>query len=250
MKKVVLITGCSSGLGLSAAKYLSKKHYAVVPAVRKTADLKIHSNATLIDVTWSQKKIDETVNKIVEKYGRIDCLINNAGYGYQGPIEDTNYEESLRQFETNFFGMAKMTWAVLPIMKKQKRGLMVNVSSILGLISVPKYGIYSASKFAIESFSKTLRIEQINNGVKVVIVNPGAFVTDFNSKSTFAVKGSEDTKGYGLEPIHFARTVEKIIETKNPKVRYIVAKEGLLVKAITILPEWISEILIQKYLWD
>ena len=246
MKKVILITGCSSGFGLTTAKYLSDKGYTVVPTMRKKEDLSLLPNSVQLDVTWEQEKIDKVIADVVKKFGGIDVAFNNAGYGYQGYVEYAEIDEVKRQFETNFFGVFKVIKAVLPYMKKVKKGLILNTSSILGLISIPEYGIYSASKFAVEAMSKALRLEIEKDNIKVVVINPGGFKTEFNKKSVYNYKIDFKPKGYGLEPIELSRLVEKIIETDKPKNNYIIGKEALSIKLIRMLPDSISEMLIKK----
>lgn len=247
MDKVVLITGCSSGLGLESAKYLAEKGYTVIPTVRKEKDIVVLPLAIQLDVTWKQERIDKLIAEVIKRYGRIDCLVNNAGYGYQGLVENAEEVDVRDQFETNFIGVFKVIKAVLPYMKREKKGLIINVSSILGLISIPKYGIYSASKFAIEAMSKALRYEEENTGLKVVVINPGGFKTYFNKNSLFNNQKDADRKSYGYEPIEFAKLVEKIINTDEPKNNYIIGGEAASIRFIRFLPEFLREVILKKY---
>jgi short-subunit dehydrogenase len=247
MNKTVLITGCSSGLGLSTTNYLRDKGFIVIPTVRKESDLKLLPGSVLLDVTWSQEKIDKVIKEIALKYGAIDCLINNAGYGYQGLIEKADETAVRNQFETNFIGVFKMIKSFLPIMKKRKSGMIINISSILGLISIPEYGIYSASKFALEAMSKALRMEVEKDNIKVVVVNPGGFKTDFNKKSIYNYEIDFTPKGYGLLPIEFSKLIEKILLTDKPKNNYIIGKESLSVRLIRALPDFLTDPIMKKY---
>ncbi len=247
MSKTVLITGCSSGLGKETAIYLSKKGFVVIPSVRNNDDLKILPNTVLLDVTWNQDKIDKVIAEIIAKHGQIDCLINNAGYGYQGLVENAEEGEIRKQLDTNFLGVFKTIKSVLPYMKERRTGLIINVSSILGLISIPEYGIYAASKFAVEAMSRALRFEVAKNNIKVVVINPGGFKTDFNKKSKYNYKIDFTPKGYGLEPIMFAELVEKIINTSKPKNNYLIGKESMSIRLIRALPEFLAEPILKRY---
>ncbi len=247
-KKTILITGCSSGFGYETAKYLSQQGHTVIPTVRKKSDLSILPNTKLLDVTWSQNQIDEVVKEIYKKYGRIDVLINNAGYGYVASVEASTESQTRDQFEVNFFGTYKVIKSNLPIMRTQKSGLIINISSIVGLFSLPDYGIYSASKFAVEGLSQALRLEEIKNNIQVVAVNPGAYDTKFYKNSKVPPTVVNDYKDYGEPPVQIAKLIEKIIETKNPKANYLVGKEKHLVKLLMALPSTIRDPLIKKYI--
>lgn len=244
--KVILITGCSSGIGLVTAKYLSEKGYSVVPTVRKKSDISLLPNAKLLDVTWEQEKINEVIKGITKEFGRIDVVINNAGLGLVGSIRESSEKDFRDLMETNLFGVYKTIIAVLPEMKKQKGGLIINISSILGLFSVPDFGLYSASKFALEGLSQSLRLEEMKNNIKVVSVNPGAFKTKFY-KNALGNTDGYSPEGYGRQPIDVAKLVAKIIETKKPQMNYIVGKEKLLVKTMLALPKRFRESLLKKY---
>ncbi len=244
--KIVLITGCSSGFGYVTAKYLISQGYTVIPTVRKNSDLKLFPKTVLLDVTWPSEKIDAVVSAVIKQYQRIDVLINNAGYGLLGPIADINEDQAKAQFETNFFGSLKMIKSVLPAMKEQKSGLIINISSVLGLFSIPEYGVYSASKYALESLSAALRLEESKNGIKVVVVNPGSFNTKFydNAQTTGEKFSSAD---YALTPDPLGKLIEKIIETKRPKQNYLVGHEARAVKLLLSLPPFLKYLLLQKY---
>lgn len=129
----------------------------------------------------SDKSVDEAVKKIYQKTKRVDILINNAGFGYIGPIENFSIKEIKKQYETNVFGTLRMIKSIVPVMRKQKSGLIINLSSINGVVPFPLYAAYSSSKFAIESLSEILRFELNHFGIKVVIVEPGTFTTNFSN---------------------------------------------------------------------
>lgn len=236
MSKVVLITGCSSGFGYITAKYLAEKDYTVIPTVRKKSDLSGLPNTIQLDVTWEQEKIDEIISRLIKQHGRIDVLINNAGYGQAGPLESLSEADSRNQFDTNFFGPLKVTRAILPQMKKQKGGLIINVSSLLGLFVIPFLGIYSASKYAFEAYSAALRLELQKKNIHVTIINPGRFATSFQHTE----------KPTGSDPILFARLIEKILNSDHPKDRYLLGKEALMIRILLSLPLSIREAIFKK----
>lgn len=247
MKKVVLITGCSSGFGLTTSKYLAERGFEVVPTVRKKEDLDLLPGMVLLDVTWSQETINEVIQKIIAKYGRIDCVVNNAGFGSLGRIENSTEEIIQKQFNTNFFGTFKVIKAVLPKMKKQGGGMIINISSVLGLISTPDHGVYAASKFAVEALSSALRLEERKNNIKVVVVEPGAFKTKFYPKAENHTDDTFSPDGYGLNPVVFSKLIEKIIKSEHPKPSYIVGREKPLMILLRYLPQGIKESLLEKY---
>lgn len=245
--QVVLVTGASSGIGLVSSKYLSAFGYQVIPAVRKKSDLGQLPNSILLDVTWNQDRINKTIQSVFTRFGHIDVLINNAGFGHLGSIRDSEEGEFRDQLEVNLFGTYKMIKSVLPIMKKQKHGLIINISSILGLFSIPDFGLYSASKFAIEGLSQSLRLEEAGNNIKVVVVNPGSFKTKFYQNSIGKSSVDYDPEGFGEPPLAVAKLLRKIIETKHPKMSYLVGKEKLMVKGIISLPGFLRDRLMKKY---
>ena len=236
MPKVVLITGCSSGFGYITGKYLAGKGSTIIPSVRKKSDQTKLPNTVLLDVTWSQLKINRFIDSVIEKYGRVDVLINNAGYGHYSPLENITDLDAKKQFETNFFGPLKVIRAVLPQMKKQKGGLIINVSSLLGLFVIPSLGIYSASKYSLEAYSAALRLELQKNNIHVTVINPGRFATSFGHQE----------KPTGSDPILFARLIEKILNSDHPKDRYLVGKESIPISILLSLPLFIREAVFKK----
>jgi len=236
MSKVVLITGCSSGFGYITAKYLAGKGSTIIPSVRKKSDLAKLPNTVLLDVTWSQLKINRFIDSVIEKYGRVDVLINNAGYGHYSPLENITDLDAKKQFETNFFGPLKVIRAVLPQMKKQKGGLIINVSSLLGLFVIPSLGIYSASKYSLEAYSAALRLELQKNNIHVTVINPGRFATSFGHQE----------KPTGANPLIFAKLIEKILRSSNPRDRYLVGKESIPISILLSLPLFIREAVFKK----
>lgn len=184
MKKVALITGASSGMGKSAAKFLSKKGITVYGAARRLDQMKELEEAGMsiisLDLTKDQSIVD-CVNTILEKEKRIDILINNAGYGSYGAVEEVPIAEAKRQFEVNIFGLARITQLVLPSMRANKYGRIVNISSMGGKIFTPMGAWYHATKHALEGWSDCLRLEVKDFGIDVVILEPGGIKTDWGS---------------------------------------------------------------------
>ena len=179
MKKVILVTGASSGLGLATANALAAQGHSVYGAARSIDKVKNASFHTLtLDVT-DDDSVKAAVDKIITAEGRIDVLINNAGNGITGPLYAMPVDLAKKQFEVNFFGVVRVTSAVLPSMIASKQGLVINISSLAGLFGLPYQGLYSASKFAIQGYSESLRMELQNTGVRVTVLNPGDFKTDF-----------------------------------------------------------------------
>lgn len=240
-KKVILLTGASSGLGKSTADYLSKKGHMIIGTSRNAAqpdDLSIENNTSFplmlkMDIT-SEQSIKQVISFIQKEFGRIDVLINNAGCGISGPIEETPINQARELFNINFFGMLTVIQQVLPIMRKQQKGLIINLSSIGGVLGLPFQGLYSASKFAIEGLSEALRMEVHSYHIDVVLVEPGDFKTAFtkNRKKTLCSSSPytdsvnrstsifEHDEQHGSDPKKVAQTIEKIIHSAHPKLRY------------------------------
>jgi NAD(P)-dependent dehydrogenase (short-subunit alcohol dehydrogenase family) len=239
--KVVLITGASSGIGYACAHYLSRRgckvygtsRQAPAPFQAPTADQPF--TRLPMDVTRDDS-VAQGVQTILDREGRIDAVVNNAGFGIAGAIEDTTAEEAKTQFETNFFGILRVCRAVLPHMRRQGGGTIVNISSIGGLIGLPFQGLYSASKFAVEGLSEALYKEVRPFGIRVVLVEPGDFRTAFTarrrpttaSRSVSAYRDSfqnalkviESDETNGANPEQIARLVAKILRSRDPKLRY------------------------------
>ncbi|WP_010519071.1 SDR family oxidoreductase [Croceivirga radicis] len=234
--KVVLITGGSSGLGKATGQYLVQKGFKVYGTTRNVSKYPDFKDFELVslDVT-KENTIKEAVDLIIAKEGRIDVLINNAGVGITGPIEETPIEEINNAFNTNFNGPIRLMQAVLPFMRKQKSGLIINVTSIAGYMGLPFRGIYSASKGALELVTEAIRMETKAFGVNITNLAPGDFATNIAAGRFHApvIKGSAYQKTYGDalglmnehvdaggDPLEVAKAVLKIINTKSPKVHY------------------------------
>lgn len=238
-EKVVLITGASSGIGKQCAHYLSEKGYKVYGTSRKAVypPKKTSDDITLInmDVT-DEASIKKAIQFIYEKEKRIDVLINNAGWGISGAIEETTIADAQDLFNTNFFGIMRTIHNILPIMREQQSGSIINISSIGGVMGLPFQGLYSATKFAVEGLTEALRMEVKPFGISVVLVEPGDFKTSFtgqrkkssslNKDSVYqkraeqAMQVVEHDEQHGSSPLKIAVLIDKIISTSNPKVRY------------------------------
>ncbi|MGC9397322.1 MAG: SDR family NAD(P)-dependent oxidoreductase [Anaerolineae bacterium] len=236
-EKVILVTGASSGIGRACAIALAQQGHRVYGTSR--APRSTDGNFTMLpmDVT-DAASIQAAVQTLLERESRIDIVVNNAGIGYGGAVEDTAIEEAQATFETNFFGALRVCHAVLPAMREQGSGTIINISSIGGIISLPFQGLYSASKYALEAMSEALRMEVKRFGVHVVLVEPGDTNTQFtaNRRST---RGAEENPVYreayrgtlarieadernGAAPETIARAVLRIAASPRPKVRYVV----------------------------
>ena len=246
-KKVILVTGASSGMGkLSAQDLIKAGHtvYAVARSVDKMKDLEaLGGHIMKMDVT-NEEDIEKVVAQVIAEQGRIDVLWNNAGYGLYGPVEDVSMEKAQQQFEVNVYGVARLTKKVLPYMRAQKEGLIINTSSMGGKIYTSL-----ASKHAIEGFSDCLRMEVKEFGIKVVVLEPGMINTGFNATvgQNFSyeskngaysrlvngyIKAMENNPTPGSNPEVISRTVLKIINARNPKTRYLVGRGGKLLVGI------------------
>src|SRR6195952_1239879 len=237
MKKVILVTGASSGLGLATAKALQAKGHTVYGTSRDLKKIKdVPFNPIAMDVT-DDASVTAAIDTMIKAEGKIDVLVNNAGNGITGPLYAMPVEFAKKQFEVNFFGVVRVCSAVLPGMIERKQGLVINIGSLAGLFGLPYQGLYSASKFAIEGYSESLRMELQNTGVKVSVVNPGNFKTDFTGnreklpftlkndklKAEFeaAVASMEKDEGMGANPDKLAAQICKIVDKSSPSHNYL-----------------------------
>ena len=265
MQEVVLVTGISSGFGKQTAELLSQNGYKVYGISRKetAGNPKIHQ--LIADVT-APASVKQAVETLLKAEGRIDVLVNNAGMGISGSIEESSTEEIRLQMDTNFMGFVHTIQAVLPAMRKQGEGKIINISSIGGLMGLPFQGFYSASKFAVEGLSEGLRMELKQFNIKVVLVEPGDFHTNFTAnRKLIAARGKaspyesqfsktisviEKDENGGLPPSVLAKKLLKIIEKKNPCQNYVVAtfeqKLAVFLKKI-LLGSWFTAILSPHY---
>ena len=237
MKKI-LITGASSGFGKLMAELLHSQGYKVVGTSRQPEKYTTNFPLIKLDVSKEDSVINAT-NEYFTKYGELDILINNAGFGISGPVEDFTLDEAKAQFDTNFFGTFCMIKYVLPHMRSRKKGTILNISSIAGFIGLPFQAFYSASKFAMEGLVEGLRLEVEPFNIKVFNINPGDYKTDFTENRIECNKISLDYKDRyektlskykkdelgGSNPSEVASLVLKLInKEKNYKVGYLVGR--------------------------
>ena len=263
MSKVVLVTGASSGIGKAIATFLHEKGYQVYGTSRNPKNKENFAfNLIALDVL-KVETIKNAVNFIINKEGRLDVLVNNAGMGITGPIEDTPTDEMRAVFNTNFFGAIDVLKAVLPQMRLQKSGTIINVTSIAGYMGLPFRGLYSASKGALEIVTEATNMEVKGFGINVVNVAPGDFATNIaegryhtpvfensaykeNYKANLDLMNSHVSEG--MNPIEMAKTIYKIINTKYPKIHYKVG--GFMEKFSIVLKRALPDKLYQKLLMN
>ena len=264
MSKVVLITGGSSGIGKSIGEYLQNKGYKVYGTSRNPKnypDSKFPIVA--LDVTDTDT-ISTCIHEVLERESKIDILINNAGAGITGPIEEIPDAEIKRNFETNFFGPINVIKAVLPSMRAQNSGLIMNVTSIAGYMGLPFRGVYSASKGALELITEAFRMELKVFNIEMTNVAPGDFATNiaagryhapvletspYKEKYGHSLKMMDDHVDEGNDPKEMAEAIYKIIQTKSPKIHYKVGafmqKFSIVLKRI--LPDKVYEKLLMNH---
>lgn len=264
-KKVVLITGASSGIGLEAALELKENGYRVYGAARREENLKVLESKGIktikLDVTEEESMV-KCVEQIIEIEGTIDVLVNNAGYGSFGAIEDVPMEEAKRQVEVNLFGLARMIQLVLPHMRKQHFGRIINISSMGGKLHTAFGGWYHATKFAVEGLSDCLRMEVEPFGIDVVVVEPGGIKTEWGTIAAENLKNLSSEGVYGesalnsaesmiqlyggdklTEPKVIGHTITKAVMAKKPKTRYLV---GYGAKPLVFLRRLLSDRMFDK----
>ena len=263
--KVVIITGASSGIGLAIGRYLVSKSYTVYGTSRNPKTERLEGMQMLsLDVTQPDT-ITALIHTITQQAGRVDYLINNAGMGITGPLEETPDDEIRRVFETNYFGTLEMIRAVLPVMRKQQSGMIINVTSIAGYMGLPYRGIYSATKGALGITAEAYRMELKQFNIKMTTVAPGDFATNIAAGRYHApiIKGSAYEKAYantlklmdehvdsGMDPIIMAKVIYNVMQSKNPKVHYRVGyfmqKFSIVLKRL--LPDtWYEKLLLNHY---
>lgn len=258
-KKIVLLTGASSGIGYDTAEALAQQGYVVYAAARRVE--RIEPLVTLgvkplyMDVT-NEQSIISAIHTIVEAEGQIDVLINNAGYGYFGAIENVSMSEAKRQLEVNVFGLARLCQLVLPYMREQKKGRIINVSSVAGKSVLYYGGWYHVSKYAVEALSDALRMEMLPFGVEVVLIEPGAIKTDWGIIAAQHLEESSNGTAYEPTAKQMAHNMHQVytqwnisspsvvrkaicraVNAKRPKARYRIGRwSGLIVGLHALLP--------------
>ncbi len=248
-KKVWFITGCSTGFGRELAKQLLENGHSVAVTAReieKVQDLveinKDNALALALDVT-DKTQVAEAVAAAENFFGQIDVLVNNAGIGYFGAIEESDEREVRRMFEINFWGLSEMTRAVLPKMREEKSGFIVNISSIGGSVAFPSVGYYNATKYAVNGFSEALQKEVAPLGIKVIIVQPSGFRTDWAGRSandaTVKIEDYAETSGANQssirgysgsqpgDPVRAAKAIIEAVEAENPPHHLLLGRAAL-----------------------
>ena len=265
--KVVLITGGSSGIGEACASHLADHGFETYAAARSlTGDSfaeRPYLHGVTMDVT-DEDSVRRGVESVLNRAGRLDAVVNCAGFGIGGSIEDTSLDEARRQFETNFFGILRVCRAALPTLRAQSGGRIVNVSSIAGRIGLPYQGLYSATKYAIEGFSEALRMELRPFGIHVSLIEPGDFCTGFTASRLRVSVGEEgpyadrfaralaaaeaDEMG-GHPPVRVARLLLRILRSRSPRLRYTVGPLSQRLSAIAkpLLPAGFVEREVMKH---
>lgn len=254
-KTVAVVTGCSSGIGFETSLMLARNGFYTYATMRNLGksetiiDLKQKEKLPLqalhLDVT-NDKSVKEAIGKIINEQERIDVLVNNAGYALVGSLEEISVQEFIEQFETNVFGIIRVIQEVLPSMRRQRSGTIINISSVAGMIGFPITSAYVSSKFALEGLSESMAYELEQFGIKVVLVEPGVIKTNFNknlrvgkmvaSTNDFPTPYAEITQkrlsGFiprferGSAPKEVAEVILKAIRSENPELRYIVGGDA------------------------
>ncbi len=253
MEKIALVTGCSSGIGLETALALARDGYFTYASMRNTGksseieEIAKKENLPLkviqLDVD-NKDSIKNAISQIIREKNRLDVLVNNAGYGIFGCLEDISVEELKEQFETNFFGVVRMIHESAPIMRAQKSGSIVNVSSVAGRIGFPGSPAYISSKFALEGLSESLRYELSQFGINTIIIEPGVIKSNFFKSMKFpknpkadspykeltekVVGGIKMMAEMGTHPKEVANTIVKVLKEKNPLPRYPVGNDAAM----------------------
>jgi len=260
VQKVVLITGGTDGLGKATAVYLAERGYRVIAAGRsasKRAELEALAKTKSLPLSTleldvcSDSSVHSAAQNVMASHGAIDVLVNNAGVGYMAVVEELKMEDFKQQFETNLFGVLRVTQAILPGMRQRRSGRIVMLSSVAGLVSPPTYGAYSSSKHALEGLSNALRLELYPFNIAVVLIEPGYIVTNFQQTAKDLAEryvasaksgpygkiyegawdgANEGRKKSKSTPEDCAAAILRAIEAKNPRARYGVTPLATLVK--------------------
>lgn len=265
MKKVILITGASSGIGKDTALSLIKENHVVYGVARRLEMMKdivqAGGHAIKMDIL-KERNIDDVVNQIIKEQSRVDVLINNAGYGLWGAVETISIDEAKRQFDVNIFGLAYLTKKIIPIMRKQKSGKIINMSSMGGKVYTPFGAWYHATKYALEGWSDCLRIELKSFGIDVILIEPGVIKTEFQDvmmdstversigtpyekKLKALEKATQEmyARGIGSPPSTITKLIIKAINSHNPKRRYV---GGLFAKPMLFIKKWFGDKMYEK----
>ncbi len=263
--KVILITGGSSGIGKAIGTFLTTKGHKVYGTARDVQRYPDFTAFKLIDLdVRDESSTKRAVERVLEKEGKLDVLINNAGVGITGPVEETPQEAIDNVFNINFYGPVRMMKAVLPQMRKQKQGLIINITSIAGFMGLPYRGYYSASKGALGILTETLRMEAKEFGIKITNVAPGDYATNiaagryhaplkedspYKTPYSSALSSMDAHVDSGGDPIEVARKIEKIIRKAHPNVHYPVGAflQKFSLRLKRILPDKMYEKLLLNH---
>ncbi|WAS99906.1 SDR family oxidoreductase [Rouxiella chamberiensis] len=254
MQKAILITGCSSGIGLAAAHYLRNRGYRVLAACRKPLDLenlRAQGFETLELDLDDRHSVQRAASKVIELTGnRLYALFNNAGFGIYGPLYTVSREQFEQQFSTNLFGTHQLTQLLLPAMLAHAEGRIIQTSSILGRVTTPNRGIYAASKFALEAWSDTLRMELNGTGIHVSLIEPGPLHSNFtrnlhHTQSDKPILNPERAEKFTLGPDAVLPKLRHALESPRPKLRYPVT---LIAHGLTVLRRLLPDRLMDRVL--
>ena len=253
--KVAIVTGSSSGIGYETALILARNGFRTFASMRNlekgktisdiAAKEELELHTVKLDVT-DERSVTDAIKTIKADAGRIDVLVNNAGYGLAGSLEDLSMSEIKAQFETNVFGLIRVTQAVLPTMREQKSGIIVNISSIGGKVAIPLQSPYHSTKFAVEGLSESIAYDLEPFGIKVVIIEPGAIKTNFETGMVVAQNAQNPKSPYyntmqklqssinshfknGTTPAKVAEVILNAITTPNPNLRYTVGEDAAMI---------------------
>ena len=256
-QKVVIVTGSSSGMGFETSLILARNGFYTYATMRK---LEGEGSKHLADITKSEnlplqiirldvnddKSVKDAINTIVKEKDRIDVVVNNAGYDLMGALEETSMEEIKGQFETNLFGAIRVLQAVIPIMRKQKAGTIVNITSLGGRVSFPLNSAYRATKFAFEGLSESIQYELEPFGIKIIVIEPGGVGSNFMKNLKMASNASDPSNSpYGsfqnsiseyfkqwlqsaIHPSEVPKTILHAVTSDNPEFRYVVGKDAMM----------------------
>jgi NAD(P)-dependent dehydrogenase (short-subunit alcohol dehydrogenase family) len=278
-ERTTIVTGSSTGNGFETSLMLARNGFYTYATMRNLDKSKTITDIARkdglplevlqLDVT-DDKSVKDAIDTILGKRGRIDVVVNNAGYDVFGAVEDLSVEELKAQFETNFFGAIRVMKAVLPTMRKQRRGTIVNVSSVGGLVGIPLNSAYISSKFALEGFSESMQYELEEFGIKVILIEPGVVKTNFfenskaakntaSSNSPYAELAKKVSEGFkpmlennSSSPIQVAEVILKAITSEKVNTRYLVGNDAAIImdkkrsSSDIELQQWIKESLIQQ----
>jgi short-subunit dehydrogenase len=274
---IVLITGASTGIGKVASLYLVEKGYKVIGTSRSLEKLSPvvaeanGSEGTFVPVeldinlpSGAPGCIEEVLPRLADEHGTIDVLVNNAGYALWGPLEGMTPQQMVDQFTTNVFAPFRLSNTVIPAMRQQAAGRIINISSVAGWVVTPFNGAYASSKFALEAQSQALRMELSPFGVKVSLIEPGLFDSEFQNNTVDGERAESPELPYGPhiaayrrkhgrfrvlthDPIRIARLIDRIITTRNPKLSYPIGLEAHIgILASKLLPGWLFERMVAK----